>query len=98
MVSKVFPADDLTERTLEFARRVAQVPTMAALLVKESVNQSQDAMGFSNALDACFTIHQLNHAQWTHLSGGKAVVGTPEFGMPDWKTAPPIKRADPHTP
>ncbi|AYA24092.1 enoyl-CoA hydratase [Rhodococcus rhodochrous] len=98
MVSKIFPADDLTEKTLEFARRIARVPTMAAMLVKESVNQSQDAMGFSNALDACFTIHQLNHAQWTHLSGGKAVVGTPELGLPDWKTAPPITRADPYTP
>ncbi len=100
MVSKVFPpADTLTENTLAFARRIAQVPSMAALLVKESVNQSQDAMGFSSALDACFTIHQLNHAQWTHLSGGKTVVGTPELGLPDWKTAPPpITRADPHRP
>ena len=36
MVSKVFPADTLTENTLAFARRIAQVPSMAALLVKES--------------------------------------------------------------
>ncbi len=31
MVSKVFPEAELGERTLEFARRIAQVPTMAAL-------------------------------------------------------------------
>ena len=55
MVSKIFPEDELDERTLEFARRIAQIPTMAALLVKESVNQTQDNQGFYNALHACFT-------------------------------------------
>ncbi len=42
MVSKIFPADELSDRTLEFARRIAQVPTMAALLAKEAVNQTMD--------------------------------------------------------
>jgi hypothetical protein len=32
------------------------------IFIKESVNQSVDAMGFTSALNACFTIHQLNHA------------------------------------
>ena len=41
MVSKIFPQDELAERTLEFARRIAKLPTMAALLIKESVNQTQ---------------------------------------------------------
>ena len=50
MVSKVFPADELAERTLEFARRIAKIPTMAALLIKESVNQTQDNQGFYNSL------------------------------------------------
>src|SRR4051794_11921953 len=54
MISKVFPADELTDRTLDFARRIAQLPTMTALLIKESVNQSVDMMGFHNALNACF--------------------------------------------
>lgn len=54
MVSKVFPADELATSTIEFARRIAKVPTMAALLIKESVNQTVDAMGFSAALDGCF--------------------------------------------
>ena len=52
MVSKVFPTDQLSERTLEFAARIAKVPTIAALLIKESVNQNVDAMGFSTALDS----------------------------------------------
>ena len=64
MVSKIFPADELADKTLEFARRIAKVPTMAALLIKESVNQTQDNQGFYNSLNACFTLHQLNHSHW----------------------------------
>ncbi len=64
MVSKIFPQDELAERTLEFARRIAKIPTMAALLIKESVNQTQDNQGFYNSLHACFTMHELNHAHW----------------------------------
>jgi enoyl-CoA hydratase len=90
MVSKIFPADDLTERTLEFARRIAQVPTMAALLIKESVNQSVDNMGFYNALNACFTLHELNHSHWAQLHESKYPVALEEDGIPNWKTAPPI--------
>src|SRR5689334_13922152 len=40
MITKIFPPDTLGERTVEFARRIADVPTMTALLIKESVNQS----------------------------------------------------------
>lgn len=52
MVSKVFPEADLADQTLEFARRIAKTTTVAALLIKESVNQSVDNMGFYNALNA----------------------------------------------
>src|SRR6202034_3004503 len=54
MVSKIFPANDLVERTVEFAERIAQLPTVTSLLIKEAVNQSVDNMGFYNALNACF--------------------------------------------
>jgi enoyl-CoA hydratase len=90
MVSKVFPATSLGTQTLDFARRVARVPTMAALLVKESVNQAVDAMGFSNALNSAFSIHQLNHSHWMELSGGKSTMGTTDLGVPDWRSAPKI--------
>ncbi|MDB6002875.1 MAG: putative Enoyl-CoA hydratase [Rhizobacter sp.] len=93
MVSKVFPAAELSDRTLEFARRIARVPTMAALLIKESVNQAQDAMGFQTALNAGFTLHQLNHAHWSEVSGGQVYVGTVEYGLDDWRNAPAIRPA-----
>ena len=40
---------------------------MTALLIKESVNQTVDNMGFYNALNACFTLHELNHAHWAEV-------------------------------
>jgi enoyl-CoA hydratase len=90
MVSKVFPAADLEERTLDFARRIARLPTMAALLIKESVNQAVDSMGFSNALAACFSIHQLNHSHWAQLNADHSILGTPEFGVPSWRDTPAV--------
>jgi enoyl-CoA hydratase len=93
MVSKVFPRDRLEEQTLAFARRIARTPTMAALLIKESVNQSVDHMGFYNALNACFTIHQLNHAHWAEVNENHYPVGTPEHGVVPWNQAPPVRPA-----
>jgi enoyl-CoA hydratase len=93
MVSKVFPPDTLKTHTLDFARRIAAMPTMAALLIKESVNQTTDQMGFSNALAACFSIHQLNHSHWAQLNDDKAILGTPKHGVADWRTAPPLTLA-----
>jgi enoyl-CoA hydratase len=98
MVSKIFPADELAERTLEFARRIAAVPTMAALLVKEAVNQTVDNMGFSNALRAGFTLHQLNHAHWAEIHDGREAVALPQDGVPSRRDAPPVHVAEPYTP
>jgi enoyl-CoA hydratase len=93
MVSKVFGTDELAERTLDFARRIAELPTMTALLIKESVNQTVDNMGFKSALDACFNLHQLNHSYWADVTDGQNASGTPEFGVPSWRDAPPVMPA-----
>jgi enoyl-CoA hydratase len=90
MVSKIFPTEELGDRTLDFARRIAALPTMTALLIKESVNQSVDNMGFYNALQACFTLHQLNHAHWAEVHENRMPAGLPEDGIVSWKDAPPI--------
>jgi enoyl-CoA hydratase len=90
MVSKVFPADDLNDRTVEFARRIAQLPTMTALLIKEAVNQTVDNMGFYNALNACFTLHELNHSHWAQVNADGFPVAKEDSGIPNWRDAPPI--------
>jgi len=93
MVSKVFPADALGELTEQWALRIARTPTVTALLVKEAVNQAVDIMGFTNALNAAFTLHQVNHAHWMFLNPDGAPIGTPEFGVPSWRDAPPVETA-----
>ncbi|HLN18469.1 MAG TPA: enoyl-CoA hydratase [Acidimicrobiales bacterium] len=95
MVSKIFPTDELSERTLEYASRIAKLPTMTALLIKESVNQSVDNMGFYNALQACFTLHQLNHAHWAEVHENRMPAALPEDGITPWKEAPPVRIAVP---
>lgn len=93
MVSRVFPEDSLSDLTLEFAERVAARPTVSALLIKESVNQSVDNMGFQNALQAAFTLHQLGHAHWAWTNENRQPWGSPEHGVPNWKDAPPLRPA-----
>ena len=91
MVSKIFPAADLADRTLDYARRIAKVPTMTALMIKESVNQTVDNMGFYNSLQACFTLHELNHAHWAGIHENKYPVAEPDDGIPSWRDAPPVR-------
>jgi len=79
------------------ARRIAALPTMTALLIKESVNQTVDNMGFTNALAACFTMHQLNHSHWAELHDDGWPAAREEDGIPNWKEAPPVVLAEPRT-
>jgi enoyl-CoA hydratase len=97
MVSKVFPRAELEDRTLDFARRIAELPTMTALMIKESVNQTMDNQGFTNALQATFTLHQLNHAHWAEIHDDGWPAAKPEDGTPLWKDAPPIVPAEKST-
>jgi enoyl-CoA hydratase len=90
MVSKIFPTDELADRTVEYAQRIAELPTMTSLLIKESVNQTVDNMGFYNGLQACFTLHQLNHSHWAEVHDNHFPAGLPEDGIKSWKEAPPI--------
>jgi enoyl-CoA hydratase len=97
MVSKVFPLDDLPQRTVEMAQRIAQLPTMTSLLIKEAVNQTVDNMGFYNALNACFTLHELNHSHWAWVNEDRFPVAKEDSGIPNWKEAPPIVPAQKDT-
>ncbi|WP_219506092.1 enoyl-CoA hydratase [Nonomuraea ceibae] len=93
MVSKVFDPDRLADDTLAFARRLAAVPTVTALLIKESVNQTVDQQGFTNALASCFTLHSLNHAHWAEVNPDGLPLGTEEAGLPGRREAGPIPPA-----
>jgi len=87
MVSKVFAVDELDDKTLEFARRIAERPTMATLLIKDSVNAASDAMGFTEALRHAFHIHELGHAHWAAKNENRYPVAQPP-DVQDWRSAP----------
>ncbi len=91
-VSKVFPTADLEDKALTFARRIASLPSMTSLLIKESVNQAVDQMGFTNSLQSAFTIHQLNHAHWGELHDG-VPRADPSDGIANWREAGPVQPA-----
>ena len=86
MVSKIFPADELSERTVEFARRICKIPTMAALLIKESVNQTQDNHGLLQL--AAGVLHHAR-AQPRALGRRSTTTGIPAAkvgeDIPEWK-------------
>ncbi|BBZ31228.1 putative enoyl-CoA hydratase EchA13 (plasmid) [Mycolicibacterium madagascariense] len=92
MVSQVYQSDQLAQRTEEYAVEIAKRPTMTALLIKESVNQTQDVQGFRNALQAAFSIHQVNHAHWAELHGDDVAHALPDDGAVPWR-----RDASPHT-
>jgi enoyl-CoA hydratase len=98
MVSKIFPIERIEDDTMTFARRIAKLPTVTALLVKEAVNQTVDNQGFTNALNACFSLHQINHSHWSQLNDDKTPIGTPEFGVLPWREAGPVRPAEAATP
>jgi enoyl-CoA hydratase len=51
-------------------------------------------MGFYNALNACFTIHELNHAHWAWVHHDDLPAGRPgDEGITDWRSASPIRPA-----
>jgi enoyl-CoA hydratase len=93
MVSKVFPPDELADKTVAFARRIARTPTMASLLIKEAVNQTVDNMGFYNSLNACFTLHELNHSHWAQVNENGMPIAQEDSGVPNWRDAPPTAPA-----
>lgn len=53
-------------------------------------------MGFHSALNACFSLHELNHAHWAWATNGEAILGTPEHVVPSWRDARPVRPRDKH--
>jgi enoyl-CoA hydratase len=73
MVTSVVPEGELADAALGLARSVAKLPSVTSLLIKESVNQTVDQMGFYNALNSAFSLHQVNHAHWAEVNDGLPV-------------------------
>jgi enoyl-CoA hydratase len=61
MVNRVVPRDQLEAETLALAGHIARRPMFGLTLAKQSVNQSQDAMGLHTAIQAAFGLHHVGH-------------------------------------
>lgn len=93
MVSRLYAREDLAEGVLALARKIVRLPTVTALLIKEAVNQSQDAMGFQSALRSAFMIHQLNHSHWAEVTNGDRISAPPGVSVHSWSDAPDLQRS-----
>jgi enoyl-CoA hydratase len=80
-VTKVFPTDRLSEMTLEFARKIAKLPSATSLIIKEACNHTQDIQGYTNSLEAGFYLHMMMHAHWAELHDDRASSAKPEDGI-----------------
>jgi len=74
MVNEVVPLDELEERTMALAAKVASMDPWAVRLAKRAVNGAVDAMGFSNSINANFDIHHLGHARAIAHTGGQTSI------------------------
>jgi enoyl-CoA hydratase len=70
MVNRVVPRERLEEATLELARSIADKPSFALKLGKESVNAAFSAQGFDNVQRAAFNAHQLAHTYYRYTQNG----------------------------
>ena len=69
MVNHVVPREQLSESTLEIAKRIALKPSFALKLSKEAVNQTLEAQGQWQAMLSVFNLHQLAHSHNQELFG-----------------------------
>ena len=69
MVNHVVPRAQLSEFTLEIAKRIALKPSFALKLSKEAVNQTLEAQGQWQAMLSVFNLHQLAHSHNQELFG-----------------------------
>ncbi|MFE9017500.1 enoyl-CoA hydratase [Streptomyces sp. NPDC007808] len=62
MINRVVPGAELTDRTMELAERICEMPRMGLALTKRAVNQAEDLQGLHAGLDSVFGLHHLAHA------------------------------------
>jgi enoyl-CoA hydratase len=88
-VNRTFPEADLERETLAFAERVAGNDPFFLRMVKFSVNNMEDAKGFSHTVEAAFNAYQLTSMPRSTLSpsGGE---------QPGLKRLGGVKRAMEH--
>lgn len=52
MINRIVPLDELEEKTMRYAKRMALISPVALEQTKPAINRGADAMGFTNAMQA----------------------------------------------
>lgn len=73
MVNEVYTKDDLEEKTLELAAKIAEMPPFAVQLAKKAVNESWDAMGYRVAMNTTFALHHVAHSHNAETTGDSMI-------------------------
>ncbi len=74
MLNKVVPLKELEKETIEIANKIAEIPSLALTLTKQSINHIQDLQGHRSGMDTSFGYHHFAHThndlvQGEYLSG-----------------------------
>lgn len=77
LVNQVVPRENLESATMELADRIAKTDPLTARMIKFSVNQAQDAMGFRTSVQAAHSNYML-----LQVSGGNRPAPRDEKGRP----------------
>ncbi len=80
---KVFPRADLEAETMAMAKRIAERPPFMLHMIKMSINQAQEAMGYRAAAMSAIAYRQMFH------SSGEQ----PELQQGERRQLPAVKRA-----
>jgi enoyl-CoA hydratase len=71
MLNRVVARDELEQRTLDIAGRIAQMPRLGLQLSKQAVNNAEDLMGKRATMDMVFGLHHFAHAHNELVSGDR---------------------------
>lgn len=102
LVGRVYPEADLERETLAYAERVATNDPFFTRMVKFSVNNAEDAKGFSHTIQTAFNAYQLTAMPRSafapaggerpggerRLDGVKRAIAHLDQGIPDGAKAP----------
>lgn len=68
MVNEVVAVDELESRVDQIVERISGMSRFALALTKKAVNQCEDSMGLTTAMDGTFALHQLGHLNMANTS------------------------------
>lgn len=93
-VNQVVPRQQLDTATMALAERIAGMDPLTARMIKFSVNQAQDAMGFRTAVQAAHSNYMLLQSSGAAGPAPRDARGRPRLPGVEWAFGPEGRRLD----